>query len=344
MLKKNFLSRFTGCIITFFVFTLFIMSCPAIAGIDEHITKTETGFYYTVQKGDTLWDLSEEFSNSPWEWPEIWHYNPEISNPHRIYPGQKILIYKKEWEGKEKSEPVVEKKEPLQKIEKFFMVEDIDRIGFIRGKAVPPSGTIFKVEEDNSLTSSGDLVYIHMKSNANTISAGDQFTIYRTLPPISDTETGDYIGIQHLLAGIVEITEVHPDFALGNVVKSYVVINADDLLMPYQPLPQKIILQKSAAIDGKIIKTETDEILIGEHDIVFINKGEADGVNPGQSYSIYFQESAKPDPGMMLPVLLPPVDTGELLVVRTEKSTSTALIMDSKKAIEPGYKIRALAP
>jgi len=329
--------------ITFFVFMLF-MSCPAIAGIDEHITKTETGFYYTVQKGDTLWDLSEKFSNSPWEWPEMWHYNPEISNPHRIYPGQKILIYKKEWEGKEKTEPVVEKKEPLQKIENFFVVENIDKVGFIRDKAVSPSGSIFKVEEDNTLTSGGDLVYIHMKSNANTVSAGDQFTIYRTFPSISDPETGDYIGIQHLLTGIVEITEVHPNFALGKVVKSYVAINADDLLMPYQPLPQKIILKKSADIEGKIIKTEADKILIGEHDIIFINKGKADGVNPGQSYSIYFQESAKPDPGMMFPVLLPPVDIGELLIVRTEETTSTALIMDSKKAIEPGQKIHALAP
>ncbi len=342
MLKKKFIGRFAVCIITFFVFMMF-MSCPAIAGIDEHITKTETGFYYTVQKGDTLWDLSEKFSNSPWEWPEMWHYNPEISNPHWIYPGQKILIYKKEWESKEETEPVVEKKEPLQKIEKFFVVEDIDKIGFIRDKAVSPSGSIFKVEEDNTLTSDGDLVYIHLKSNANTVSAGDQFTVYRTLPPISDTETGDYIGIQHLLTGIVEITEVHPEFALGKVVKSYVVINADDLIMPYQPLPQKIILKKSADIEGKIIKTEADKVLISEHDIVFINKGKADGINPGQSYSIYSQESAKPAPGMM-PVTLPPVDVGELLVVRTEETTSTALIRDSKKAIEPGQKIHALAP
>lgn len=332
--------------ITFFTFTLF-MSCPAIAGIEEHITKTETGFYYTVQKGDTLWDLSEKFSNSPWEWPEMWHYNPEIPNPHRIYPGQKILIYKKEWEGKEKPEPViVEKEAPLQKIETFYMAPNIDKVGFIRKEAVSPSGTIFKAENDKKMISGGDLVYIHMESGAKAVSPGDQFTVYRTYPPISDPETGDYIGIHHLLTGTVEITDVKPDFALGRVLKNYVASRVGDLLMPYRERPTKIVINESKKnLTGKIIKTEYGEVvvLIGEHYIVFIDKGEADGVSPGQYYTIYYQESEKPDPGMMLPVLLPPVDIGELLVLRTEKTTSAAVIIDSKQAIEPGHKIRALS-
>lgn len=48
--------------------------------------------FYTVQKGDTLWDLSGTYLNNPWFWPEIWSINPEIQNPHLIYPGENITI------------------------------------------------------------------------------------------------------------------------------------------------------------------------------------------------------------------------------------------------------------
>jgi hypothetical protein len=47
---------------------------------------------YTIQKGDTLWDLSQRFLNNPWYWPKIWSLNPGIENPHWIYPGSHLKI------------------------------------------------------------------------------------------------------------------------------------------------------------------------------------------------------------------------------------------------------------
>ena len=56
--------------------------------------------YYTVQKGDTLWDLSKRFSDSPFKWPGLWSENPKILNPHVIYPNERILLFDGKWDNK----------------------------------------------------------------------------------------------------------------------------------------------------------------------------------------------------------------------------------------------------
>ena len=52
---------------------------------------------YIVKKGDTLWDISGVYLDEPWQWPDLWQMNPQIANPHLIYPGDALtLIYDKD--------------------------------------------------------------------------------------------------------------------------------------------------------------------------------------------------------------------------------------------------------
>jgi hypothetical protein len=311
---------------------LILAASAAGAGIEDHITKTETGFYYTVQKGDTLWDLSEKFADSPWTWPQIWHYNPEIANPNWIYPGQKILVFEKSWMEEKKAEKAVEKP-PVQ----TFHYEMIDSVGFIRKPAVTPCGTIFKVENQKALVSERDRVYIR-KGEGPLLAEGQLYTVYRTFQTDSKGYKKEY-GPQHFLTGVVVITEVQPEFAVGNIVKAFRDIHSHDMLMPLVTRVPDIEIKESVrGLSARIIRAENRNVLIGQYELVFINQGENVGISKGQYYTIFRHPLGQPGKHEK-PIKLTPVPIGRALVLHAEDETATCLITTSTEPINPGDKI-----
>ncbi len=334
-------------ILSILILSIFLLmpNFPAAqtAAQDQPTVTYETGFYYTIQKGDTLWDLSQKFSDTPWQWPEMWKENSQIANPHRIYPGQRIRLYRRRGaqgygeKGPLSDKTVADKPEVTRMLD--FQYASIDRVGFIRKDPVQSQGTIFKVEGQKEMISTGDLVYIRPGDTAS-LEKGRKFTIYRTLKPIRDKDTNKLIGIQHYLSGAVEITIVRPDFVLGRIVATYRPIKVGDLLMPYdRRLPQIVMQQSPEGLKGHIIGSEEHQSMFGENAIVFIDKGEQEGVGPGQLYWIYKQEKFHINPEDKSETTLTPVLLGELLVLHTEKTTATVMITDSLTAIQPGAKI-----
>ena len=267
----------------------------------EKAFEHETGFYYTVQKGDTLWDLSQKFSDSAWLWPEMWRENSQIANPHRIYPGERIRLFR-------------------------------------------PHGAIFKVQKTREMISMDDIVYIRPEGGTQLV-PGKRYTIYRPLKPIKDRRTNAYIGIQHLLTGVVEITQVEPQYAIGTIIEAYRPIEVEDMLMPYyRRLPKVIIKDSPKGLQGRIIDSEEHNRLIGHNMIAFMNKGRKDGVQPGQFYNVYYQVRERVRPKGRAKTLLLPVDFAELLVIHTEDTTATVIVTNADKEFEPGATLHSPNP
>jgi len=332
---------------------LLMLSGQALAADPQPNAKMdyEAGFYYTVQEGDTLWGLSQRFSDTPWQWPDLWRENRQIPNPHWIYPGDRIRLYRKTAAATPPAQvpaaaPEVQATTPEKRRapEVDFLYSNIDRVGFIRDPIVKPLGVIFKSLDDKRLISQDDTIYIRYPDDGKVVDfkPGMRLTVYRNLDP-NDKETmaeDSKTGTQHYLLGVVEITKSEADHAMAKVVDNYRAMTIGDRVMTYEPSSPIIrVVDSTPGIKGQIITSEDHTKMMGDLFIAFIDKGSDDQIVPGQIYVIYYQETVPTGVGKEK-VTLNPVDIGSLLVLRTEKNTSTVVVTSSSRKITAGQPIR----
>jgi hypothetical protein len=326
---------------------MLIWLTPAYGQENQKEAELETGFYYTVKKGDTLWDISQRFNDTPWQWPDLWQENKQLPNPHWIYPGERVRLYRKsDKQAVEPHEAAPQIEAPLEAPQPElppvqFYYSRMSRIGFIRKPPVDPQGKIFKSLEDKILISADDIVYIHT-SQANGsagFSPGERFTVYRTMKPTDERHSEETIGTQHYLLGVIEITQIEPRYAIAKVLTAFRTINTGDLLMPFEGQVSEVqVVPSTPGIIAHLINSEGHNMVIGEGMVVFLDKGEVDNIRPGQEYKICYQETVKKGPDGE-PLTLDPVKIGSLIVLRTEKTTSTVFITSSKGKIQPGQLV-----
>ncbi len=303
----------------------------AQGGIQEHIVETETGVYYIVQPGDTLWDLSQHFSDSPWLWPDLWKENRQINNPHLIYPGDRIKLYRRQDADRI---PVVDAKPKPEGAQVRY--QNINAVGFIRKDGLEPAGMVIEPVGPKALIGQYDQLYLVGIDHEYQV--GEKYTIYRKLKPINDKETREYIGIQHLLVGICEITEVRPDTAIADVIRSWRIIQRKDLVTPFLERSPVIEIKESVpGLIGKFISSEQHARLTGQFQTAFIDKGERDGIEIGQYYTIFQQNKNRvwTTTGVNKIIRMPKEDIGSVLVLHTEDNTATVLLTRSEKSIDP---------
>ena len=316
---------------------IIIAALPASLMAEEAVVEHETGFYYTVQKGDTLWDLSERFSDSPWIWPDLWKENSQIANPHWIYPGERIRLYHRtgmkavDAGDGTAAEAAVEKEAP------YFLYSAIDAVSFLKKKKIPPYGTLLKSKGESHLLGTGEKVYIQAHVE-NAFNRGDRYTTYRLISVAEQQHTGGYGAYQYYPTGVVEVTEFREGYVIAHIIRFFRAIQPGDILLPYRKQSPKIELKASReGLKGNVIGTEEHDTIIGDNAVVFIDRGENDGIMPGQLYTLVNNERLDVTAGgKNRSYRMPTEALGTFVVLRTEKESATALVTRSEGEFYPG--------
>lgn len=267
---------------------------------DEVAINPDNPGNYTVVEGDTLWDISARFLTYPWQWPDIWQANPQIENPHLIYPGDRIYLTYKDGrpilnlargrmagDRRVKLSPSIREYRhdgaitpiPLDAIRPFLSRPQVMELADIE-----KAPYVVSSQDVHLANGAGDRIYIRNLGQPTT----DKYSIFRVGGEYRDGGTGELLGHEVLHIGDVTIERVG-DPATARIVRSSKEILNGDRLMPQQAdeYPDFVPRAPDGGVDGSIISVIDGVSQIGQYNVVVIDRGLADGIQPGHVLAIY---------------------------------------------------------
>ena len=293
---------------------------------------------YTIVPGDTLWGLSQRFLKDPYYWPDVWANNQAVGNPHFIYPGQKVRIYSDRIEIEPFHAPPVKGAEPSEEPQAAtFTVNGSE--GFLMENGLTPSGTVITLYQNRQMVGTDDIVYTDI-GRLKGGNPGDRFSIYKKIGPVSHPVTNVILGQQVVPLGELQLSEVEEKASKAIVTKSFLEISAGAFLLPYQERNLTIPLRGADRdLVGYIVQTQTGNEALAVNDVVFLDLGRAQGVQPGNM--LYIVRDVVPDQRFVQGKIEKlPVDVlGALVVVSTGLNSSTAVIVKSVDTVYRGDRV-----
>lgn len=300
---------------------------------------------YVVQPGDTLWNLSQRFLNNPWYWPKVWSYNPDFDNPNWIRPGAQVRFYAG-------NAPVVaEQQEDQDTQEPDF--EDVqgggfegDNVGdrfadvgndrrrrdfFLPTERIEDAGQVLNSPEEKRMLTLTDRVYVKLKKQGKP---GEVFQVFRPVRDVRHPVTGANLGKLVSLVGEVRIDALSREQALGTVVGSWDTLERGDFVarLPVDSEPSRAVAN-AKNVKGYVVDTGPIPLsFFGETYVVIVDKGSADGVQIGNSFTVV----RAGDPYLKQYSGLADEDIGDILIIETEKNVSTGILMNSARELVPG--------
>jgi hypothetical protein len=314
---------------------------------------------YIVKVGDTLWDISNQFYGDPFLWPRLWQQNQYITNPHAIYPGDRIRLYpyKVLIEIEEVTPPPVEEVRPLRpptveeappplppppELIRLVLYPEVRSAGFIT-EEMKGIGRIVEAQLDIIELIEEVEVYVNFQRGIS-VQKGDQFTIFRVGDKIKHPITKRNIGRMVQILGratIIGVEEGRAQTAL--ITRSYDTINRGDPVVPFFPPPEELAISRlESPVYGWIVASKLPKLGLVDGDVVYIDQGEETQVRPGHLFDVFRRGKVVNDPDSFRKVKLPDELIGRVVVISTQQKTATAVIVQSRLPIYVGDEIMAV--
>ncbi len=308
---------------------------------------------YPVKEGDTLWNISSAFLNDPWLWPELWQVNPQIENPHLIYPGDLIklvyidgkpaltlergtrtITYKKGDTIKLTPQVRVENLAsvipaiPLEHIQSFLVNNRV-----LTKEEIENSPYILAGDEQHIVMGLGDYIY----GRGDWSEPHQAYGIYRQGPAYVDPQTKEMLGIAALDMGMARFENADSDVARFKVTASREDMRPGDRLIPTEERKvDSVFYPKSPAgdVSGQIIHVFSGVRNVSQYDVVVLNLGDRDGISIGDVLAVYGKGEVVKDRVTKELVKLPDERRGILMVFRTFEKVSYGLILRAEAPLK----------
>jgi hypothetical protein len=312
---------------------------------------------YVVKPGDTLWDISKMYLRDPWYWPEIWYVNPQVQNPHLIYPGDvlklvyidgqpRLTVAERGDGGTKRLSPQV-RREPLSKaittVPYDIVASFMGRPTLLDKDQVKNAPYLVAMRDHHIIGGAGNEVYARGLTNA---AEEDRYSIIHVGEPLRDPENNDVLGYTGIYVGSGSVVTT------GETAKLLLTASTREALQGDKLFPEEVDVNldfvpraPESEIDATIIAVEGQRV-IGQYQIVALNRGSRHGLEPGhilavsQRGAVVRDKYAKGGLGGGLnrgkKVTLPNERVGVVMVFKAFDRMSYGLIMETSREIRHG--------
>jgi LysM domain-containing protein len=320
---------------------------------------------YVVKTGDTLWDISKVFLRDPWYWPEIWYVNPQVQNPHLIYPGDVLkLVYidgqprvtlgergGTESGGGKKLSPQVRREALSQAITAIpydVVASFMGRPTLLDSDQVKSAPYVVAMRDGHVIGAEGNEIYA---KGIRSAAADSRYSIIHVDEKLYDPEDGDLLGYSgsYVGSGPVAIT--------GDPAKVVLTDSSREALQGDKLFPEAVDVNvdfvphaPASDVKARVIAVRKHTVM-GQYQVIALNRGQRAGLEPGHVLAIsqvggvvrdtYSKggmnaTTASTSRGRGKAVQLPDERIGLAMVFKSFDRMSYALVMETTHEIRQG--------